>query len=353
MKILFVCSPHDISPDASNPFVRSLINGLKKFGHIIHCNLDAFWNNYIDYDLLYFQWPEEIFQWKRTLFDLDKLSKHLDEISKASVRTVVTCHNLHPHNNDELTTQLYNLLYSKVDAFHHMGKYSYQVLKDKYPQKYHFIAPHHIADNFYANPLSIQNAKNKLSIPNDNIMISAFGAFRNEEETRMFFEMCKDVGHKDIQYLAPRIPIGKLYNGRWINKSLNYILTYFKYKKNRIKYSGFLDEETLLEWLMASDIVFIQRKEILNSGNVPLAFSVGKVVVGPNKGNVGEILKETGNFTFDPICRESVSEAVKKAIFAVKDSNRQGLFNYNYALRNWNIKNISQIINKHLQNLLA
>lgn len=46
------------------------------------------------------------------------------------------------------------------------------------------------------------------------------------------------------------------------------MLIFFKYKYLGIKYAGFLPNEELNEWLYASDIVFIQRKEILNSGNV-------------------------------------------------------------------------------------
>lgn len=347
MKILFVCS-HDINSDYGNPFVRSIIGGLEKYGHEIVCNLEAFWNDYSEFDVLFFQWPEEIFQWNKNLIDLEKLNRHLDEISKTDVKMVVTCHNLHPHNNENLTTRLYNLLYSKVNAFHHMGKYSYQVLKTRYPFKYHFIASHQVADSLFDIPISTTEAKKKLNIPNNNIVISSFGAFRNEEETRLFLNMCKDVGHKNIHYLAPRIPIGKIYNGRWINKSLDYIITNIKYKYYRIKYSGILDAESLSQWLMASDIVFIQRKEILNSGNVPLAFSAGKIVVGPKKGNIGEILEETGNFTFNPNNRESVKKSVDKAILEIKGKNQQGLFNFNYAKKNWNINTISQILNTHL-----
>ena len=47
-------------------------------------------------------------------------------------------------------------------------------------------------------------------------------------------------------------------------------------------------------------MVFIQRTDILNSGNVPLALSFGRVVTGPASGNIGGLLAETGNPAFDP-----------------------------------------------------
>ena len=49
-----------------------------------------------------------------------------------------------------------------------------------------------------------------------------------------------------------------------------------------------------------------------------MAFMMGKVVVGPNVGNVGRILCETGNPTFVPSDMDSVIEAVEKAI-QIKD----------------------------------
>lgn len=54
-----------------------------------------------------------------------------------------------------------------------------------------------------------------------------------------------------------------------------------------------IDNCDLPYYMAASDVIFIQRKDILNSGNVPLAFLYHKVVVGPKVGNIGELLSET------------------------------------------------------------
>ncbi len=79
-----------------------------------------------------------------------------------------------------------------------------------------------------------------------------------------------------------------------------------------------------------SDIALIQRKHILNSGNVPMAFLFGKVVVGPDVGNVGQWLQETGNPTFDPSNPDSLVNAVKEAEELIK--NGVGERNKEYAL---------------------
>lgn len=335
-----------------NPYVLSLVGGLINCGHEVVCSLDDFWYSYYQYDLLYFQWPEAIFDWRRNSIDIKRLSHHFDRIKENHVKTVITCHNLHPHNNDAMTTALYNLVYSRVDFFHHMGRFSYDVMKEKYPHKYHFIAPHHIADVIWGNPLGSYDAKRKLHISEKDIVVSSFGAFRNEDEIQLYVKMVKDVTGLNLSFLAPRIPIGHFYNGRHLNRTIKYLYDSLLYKRLGIKYSGFLTNEELHVWLYASDIVFIQRKEILNSGNLPLAYSAGKIVVGPDLGNVGEILKETDNFTFNPNDRESVKQAVLDAIKEVKMFNQLGRQNLRYAQENWCTSRVCRLIDKELTQIV-
>ena len=128
-----------------------------------------------------------------------------------------------------------------------------------------------------------------------------------------------------------------------MNYSRILICNIFIFQKKRAKggnHAGFLSSEELNEWLCASDIVLIQRKGILNSGNVALAYSASKVVVGPDLGNVGEILKETNNYTFNPENRELVCQEVKKAVDDCKKSSNLGNFNYEYAKKHWNTSKI-------------
>lgn len=351
MKILMVIQSDLVNNPKSNPYVYSLVGGLIKGGNEVICSLDLFWDSFNDFDLIYFQWPEAIFNGQSNQIDIKKLSDHFDSLKNAHIRTIITCHNLHPHNNDTKTTELYEFVYSKVDAFHHLGYFSYQIMKQKYPNKYHFIAPHHVADSLWETSFNSNEAKKMLHIPSNNIVISSFGAFRNNEEVRLFVDMVNDVADSNISFLAPRIRLGYLDNGRHIFKTIKYIYNCLFYKIKGIKYSGFLSNEDLGIWLSASDIIFIQRKDILNSGNIPLAFSAGKVVVGPNIGNVGEILEETGNYIFDPKDRASIKKAVMDAIIYVRKSNQLGLNNYKYAKDNWSTIRVCEFINSQISSL--
>ena len=329
-----------------NPFVLSLADGLVKRGHEVVCSLEEFWDSFYKYDLLFFQWPEAIFDWKRDKIEIERLSGHFHRIKEFGVRTVITCHNLHPHNNDPLTIALYDFVYSKVDAIHHLGRYSYGLFKEKYPHQYHFIVPHHIADSLWEKSINSSLAKEKLGIPIRDIVVSSFGVFRDSGEIWMFLKMAYSIVHRGISFLAPRIPSVSFQQGSHFKATIKYIIKRFVFKRTKVKHSGFLSEDELGVWLSASDIVFIQRKEILNSGNLPLAFSAGKVVVGPDLGNVGEILKETGNYVFDSNDSVSVKKAVLSAIDEIKKGNLLGTKNYQYARDNWTVSRVCAQIDK-------
>lgn len=86
-------------------------------------------------------------------------------------------------------------------------------------------------------------------------------------------------------------------------------------------------------------MVFIQRTDILNSGNVPLALSFGRVVTGPDSGNIGGLLAETGNPAFDPADPRSVDIALERA--ARLSATDQGARNRAYAQEHFGIGRIA------------
>ena len=93
-------------------------------------------------------------------------------------------------------------------------------------------------------------------------------------------------------------------------------------------------------YFSAADIVLIQRKEILNSGNVPMALFFHRVVAGPKFGNIGELLDLTGNPTFDLTDSHSVIEAVAHARQLANTG--YGEKNAEFARQNMNTELIAQ-----------
>lgn len=351
MKILI---PHTVGNSAlSNPFVRTLRDGLIACGHEVVCGKELFWDSSMEYDLVFFQWPESILNKEKTAPDLEHIKTKVKQIKNQGIPIAITCHNLHPHDANLYLEEVYDYLYSQMDIFHHMGEYSMEKMKKKYPSAYHFVAPHPAFYTISEKELnSSEKYKDKYGLSKNKIVIMAFGAFRNSEERDMFSNLANKFKGNFI-FWAP-----KIYRDTYRKKSFltraACIGRYLKYSLIGLKMSKSVpNDEEVMPMICASDILFIQRKEILNSGNLPLGFSAGKIVVGPDKGNVGEILKKTGNIVFNPNDETSIVDAISKAVKMFKDGNRKGYSNYEYAKNNLQpllvIKQISETLEKYMQ----
>lgn len=332
MKILFVCD----AEKTSNPFVHTLIEELTKQGVEAIMSCQHLWNE-DDFDIIHFQWPEAVFTWAKqiSVSNTEKLCHRLSYLKRRGVKIAITCHNLKPHTiTDKGVTNLYGIIYSLSDLFIHLGSYSYSILSKEYPKTQHLIIPHHIYDSIYNFKIHKDESRNKLKLPINKIIILCFGEFRTDEERELIIQLKEKLKNKNILFLVPGF-----YRKHWYSRNIKTMLSRIKhiihYKLQGIKFSTrFIDNPTTEMYFSSADIVMIQRFSILNSGNLPMGFHAGKVVIGTTDGNVGSILKETGNPTFNPKDIDSVLEAISQAI--ILNNNNKGLSNKNYALKNWN-----------------
>lgn len=349
MKILIPCGDK-LFESNSNPYVRVLMDGLEKFGHVVDHGVDKLWNSFKEYDLIYFQWPEALYNWElQEEGELYHLKKLLDEIRSSGVKIVITCHNLHPHNNDPIYARMYNLIYSKADAIHHLGSFSCNLFKEKYSKALNFIAPHPIFYDCRKMGLSKKEARQKFNLPLKGLIVLSFGQFRDDSERNLVYTIRKNF--PEVTLYCPRFIKGRMHK-KLIWESIPYLFKVKHARSQRIYASLYMiKDEDVASCFNAADIVFIQRNEILNSGNLPLGFSAGKIVIGPKRGNVETILKDTGNPVFIPGNEESLVNAVKQAIELYKDGNRQGDKNYQIAITQWKPDQVASIINENINKL--
>lgn len=349
MKVLFPIA----SQTVSNPFVVTIARGLTNFGVECTLSIDDFWNKPEAYDLIHFQWPEAVYLWKRSITkkQLENVAQQLNKIKNAQVMIAITCHNLKPHLiEDENVMALYDVIYSHCNLFFHMGPYSQEALQKQYPEAKHVIVPHHLYDSIYRFDKDKSEACAELNISGNKFNILSFGEFRTDAEREMIQGLAKRLSKHNIQYLVPGFYRERIFTKRLLElpqriyKTFTYRLQGFKFKKS---YVGVADT---VRYFCAADIVLIQRLSILNSGNLPMAFAAGKVVVGPNVGNVGRILTETGNPTFDPLNTSTILLAIEKAQELCK--NGKGLKNKIYAEKHWSTATVAKAMFQHYQSIV-
>jgi len=262
-----------------------------------------------------------------------------------------TCHNLKPHTNrNENLLRLYELIYSNADFVHHLGNYSCNLLQSKYPNAIHVVIPHHIYDDVLSFNISQVEARQRLHLPTDKKIILSFGKFRTEEE-RNFVLSIKDSSLLTLNsslFLMPGFYRQTLHT--WNPKKLVTRLYHtLYYRLKGIQFSNEVIPDDMMQYYFcAADVVLIQRLDILNSGNLPMAFHAGKVVVGPDVGNIGPLLRETGNFTFDPKHTERAIDALKNAL----EATSKGDDNKTYATEHWSSERIAASLLKCYQQAL-
>ena len=304
--------------DRVNPYVSTIIDRISKMYHdvIFGYGKDLFWSDHIyEFDIIHIHWPDTFFNNSSTKDDTDKYIRRLSSLKEKGIEILVTCHNLEPHYYvNPYRKDVYNYTYHIASYFIHLGEWSKTIMESKYQQAEHFVIPHHTYDALY-HIVEKKECIKRLRLNVKKKYIVCFGAFRNNEEREIVDIIRKEYYSKDVEILAPHY-----YK---IQKRRNFVIIIRQWIQCRIKellnpglhiFGWHVSNEMLPYFYGAADISLIQRKKILNSGNLPMGLLMGKVVVGPNVGNVGLILKDTGNPAFLPDDIKSLFNAVNQAI---------------------------------------
>lgn len=359
MNIYFVVK--EPSERTINHFVSSLGNALQEQGCDVVYGLERLWTDEVlECDIVHFQWPEYVFGSQKKHFsdeDVKRLGNRIGQLKDSGIKIFVQVHNLKPHTNkDKNVLRLYEVLYQQADVMVHMGNYSRELLQTQYPNARHVVIPHHIYDNMLSFSVSQQEARQRLHLPQDKKIILSFGKFRNNKERQFVLNIKNKCNHSPLfgrgaggeaLFFMPGFYRETL--NTWNPKKLMTRLYHtLRYKLKGIQFSNDVIPDDLMQcYFCAADVVLIQRLDILNSGNLPMAFAAGKVVVGPNVGNVGQILNETGNFTFDPHDIKSAVSALQKAL----TETTKGKENKTYATEHWSSDLIATTLLKYYQQL--
>jgi len=277
-----------------------------------------------EFDVVHLHWPELLV--KSQLPDMSRTDlieqKHFDKVIRAvdsrknrGTSFVITIHNEKPHKDKKGKFEAYfRDLYNLMDGFIHMGESSKTLLEKNYPEetaaKPSFIIPH--GDySYFANDLDRSDCRKRLNIKPDQKLLLAFGAIRNERELNLGIDAFKQASVENAVYMmAGSLPYP--YKSQHQHFSVRKKLYANIFNDSIRTAEKQIGPDAVQLYLKSADLVFIPRFNTLNSGNVALAFTFGKVVAGPDYGVIGETLRATGNPVFDPFVVDSAAEAIRE-----------------------------------------
>lgn len=346
--IMHIYIPCDIDRlSKSNPFLSELINSLILGGATVETNLKYINSSPKPWDVIHIHWPEFLFyDSSMTIIEKVDLTKSFLRIARINSKIVSTIHNLSPHfsglNNYH---PLYAAVYEYTDEFVHLGPASIDLLSTIYrlesKNKKHTIIPH---GNYevYGPVLSIQDAKNCLNFQPNKTIVS-LGLIRHPTEALLLLKVAHECSLLGVQFIyAGKIsffPLSFKIKYPLVSRLFAKLLTnFFKivfclYKP--LSYiPGFVPFKLMNHYVSAADILLIPRFDILNSGSLALGFTYGAVVLGPDVGNVGSILKATNNSVFNPAL-DNLKQSILNALDLVDNNHGKINLKYSHDVLNW------------------
>lgn len=331
-RILIPCDPIP-----GNPYLFQLIRALDAsdgVGTVQH-GIDWLRSDQSHFDVVHLQWPEALSSWHEPApSQLDTLERVFRTWRSRGTLLACTVHNEFPHGRDTPRfRQLYALVYRHVDLFFHFGATSITSLTERFPEEAakasHTIVPH---GNYDCMP----TASSGPSLIPARFQLLCVGRLRSRAEIRLV-EAAAD-------YLRPlngRVTVvGRLPSPK-TTKLFHYVNRLGLWsRRNAHLIEAFAPDDEVSAMLAQADALLIPRIGNLNSGNVALAFTFGRVAIGPNSGVIGEELSKLGNPTFDPSNPRSLKTAIERAVELAQQGH--GELNRKYAQTELDWRSIAQ-----------
>ncbi|MBC7812668.1 MAG: glycosyltransferase family 4 protein [Burkholderiales bacterium] len=320
----------------SNPNLRLLVQSITdhpEMESVLHDHA-LFWQDphSLDVDILHVNWPEEFFGWSiQEGQDLSALCQQLDRWRERAM-IVATVHNFLPHYRDTpISHALYEAVYTRADGFIHRGVTSREDHHARFralANRGHAIIPSGVFTSF-PNDISQAEARAEFGLNEKDRVFLAIGQIRHREEINLVLKgfIALRLKHKRLLFSVNK----KNESAERLRRIYGTTLRFYPPVRFDV---GFVPQERVQVYMNAADVLVIQRVKPLNSANLSLGFTFGKVVIGADSGVIGEILRETGNPVFDPHSIRSVAAAMKQGVELA--ARGHGARNRLYAEQNWN-----------------
>lgn len=334
---LRVLIPCNRVPD--NPYLFQLIRALDADPGIATVQHDTDWLRFPEtrFDVVHIQWPEALAGWREpSAAGLAQIERTLAGWRGRGTLIAVTAHNTYPHGRNTAAFQaLYRIVYQQAHLVVHFGARSIGIVGQQYPDaaanQRHVVIPHGNYDWFVAGQEPL------VPPPALPFRLLCFGRIRSAAELALIETVADALADRGGKVVV----VGRLPHPSRLSPA-HYRLRYGLWRRRNVRLvEGYATDDAVRRHMREAHGVLIARSENLNSGNVPLAFTFGRVAVGPDIGVIGEELAKTGNPIFDPSAPSTIRQALDRAIELAATGH--GERNRNYAQTELAWRRIAQL----------
>ena len=101
--------------DTDNLYVPILCDAIRTTGIDVRCSTNEFWDSDTPYDIIHFQWPEEVMGWNCDDPDrIRRLEERITFFRSRGARFVYTRHNVRPHDANEVIGRAYDIITKNI-----------------------------------------------------------------------------------------------------------------------------------------------------------------------------------------------------------------------------------------------
>jgi hypothetical protein len=260
-------------------------------------------------EVTWIHWPEAMFAWREPGAEEIVRFEGWIRTCAASGVVVWTVHNAFPHGwqASERYRAVYRSIAEHAQVHLHLGTRSIKEIESRYPSARPLVirtCPH---GGYWqlVGDLTPEAARRRLDIADTGRILLVFGEIRGPRELRLILQAIRAPGWHVL--MAGRLASRRRPLWFIVNRLVRLIPT-----RRWTLITANIPDAEVDTYVKAADAVLIARHEALNSGNVFLGFTFGKPVIGPDIGNIGEVLTTTSNPTFDPKRPKTVVEALTR-----------------------------------------
>ncbi len=339
MKVLVATNDLTFSVALSSEYLRR--------GFDVHVGVTNFFRREQDFDLIHFQWPEELVNWViPTTPQNEKLAMDCLDWWKSKSTLVCTVHNLLPHATSSergADYQLYTKFYAHMDHIGHFSNSSLTAVRALFPDipaSRHFVHGMNSFENLKKLAGTRESTRSSFGISGNSFAISTYGNFRTQIEVELVHEAINQLGIEGSRIIfAGRLP--------WVNRRLNRAYKQFQHRRwtqrhGAVQLPGYIDDPQTVALFQAADAMIIPRSgQHLNSGILTLAMTFGTPVVAPDYGVFTELLNGSENELYEPGNARALASAITRlSQKQAEDVRRSNLLRF----KDWGWQNITDCL---------
>ncbi|MDX1688511.1 MAG: glycosyltransferase family 4 protein [Candidatus Promineifilaceae bacterium] len=305
-------------PVYHNPYQHLLKEGLSTHGIAVQYldNMPSprwLWRSREKVHILHLHWLYGLYMQRYlTPFRLAAFCTRLYLARRLGYGLVWTAHNLLPHRRffPPMHRFVRRLVMNSADAVIVHCEYGRDELHRLFPrQKPIHVIPHGNYEGVHPITMTRSAAREQLNIPPDAFVYGQLGNITSYKGTRRFVQQFRQIAaERDVALIAGRNRDSQLVSELKESATTDPRLHL---------HAGFIPEEEMQHYLLATDAMVFTFREVLTSGSVILALTYGVPVIAPAAGCLPELVTEEAGLLYRP----DDDEALARAMTAIRKQN--------------------------------